>query len=658
MPERVAHDEVANAESSGPGRTFGHVAGLDGLRAVAVSLVFAFHLRLVGFDAGYLGVDIFFVISGFLITSLLLAEVRASGRVSLPAFWARRVRRLLPALALVSMVVALVAAFTATATELLDLRGDLLATTFYVANWRFIETSSYFANNGVESPLLHAWSLAIEEQFYLVWPIAASVAIFWWRRAPARAVGSVAAVVTVVSAILLAWWWEPVAVDRAYMGTDAKVFEPLIGALGACVMTAPRVRAWVERHGHVLAGAGATGIVVALVTIRPDTAVYYRGGALALCVAALAVIAAVWVGRAGPTQAFLSWRPIVWVGTISYGLYLWHWPITLWTGARDPVASMVLGRRAFAIAVTFAAATASYYLLERPIRRGFGLAAHRRAGWSRRPGLVLALVPVSLLVIAAVSVTATRVPPVTADERVLLLVGDSVPQRLEVALDRELETLGWRLVSATHGGCPVTGELTLLDDGEPMPISLVCPAEVVTSQDAAVTASHPDIVLWWDRLSIAGFRTVDGESVAGGTRRFWDLRRDGLASAVERLRREGGTVVFVATEPPGQEMWQGPCDGARCLWMGYQVDHYDDITTRWNSLLREYVAAHPGETAVIDIGRVICREQVALCDDTVGGAPARPDGSHYEGAGADLAITTLLAQLAPYLGVTAPAVAG
>ena len=136
-----------------PGKRY--IGALDGMRALAVLLVIGFHLRLPGFRAGFVGVDIFFVLSGFLITWLLLEEIRRTGRVSLSAFWARRARRLLPALVLVLLTVGIVTAVTATYTERASMRGDLLATTGYVANWHFIQTSTYFADIGVDSPLEH-----------------------------------------------------------------------------------------------------------------------------------------------------------------------------------------------------------------------------------------------------------------------------------------------------------------------------------------------------------------------------------------------------------------------------------------------------------------------------------------------------------------------
>ena len=232
-----------------------HVRALDGMRAIAVLLVIAFHVRLPGFRAGFVGVDIFFVLSGFLITSLLLEEIRRTGRVSLSAFWARRARRLLPALVLVLLTVGVVTALTATYTERASMRGDLLATTGYVANWHFVQTSTYFADIGVDSPLEHTWSLAIEEQFYLLWPLLVfGVAAVGLR--PRTAVGVLAVLGVGVSVGLLAILWAPGHVERAYMGTDARLFEPLLGAAGAALVASPWGRARLERARDVGAGGG------------------------------------------------------------------------------------------------------------------------------------------------------------------------------------------------------------------------------------------------------------------------------------------------------------------------------------------------------------------------------------------------------------------
>ena len=216
------------------------------MRAVAVVLVVLFHLRVPGFAAGYLGVDVFFVLSGFLITSLLIAEMERTGRIALADFWSRRVRRLLPALALLLLVVALVTWLSATYSERASIRTDLLAATAYLANWRFIATSSYFVNTGVESPLQHTWSLAIEEQFYLLWPLVLAGALAAFHRARLN-VTVIAAFGVIASAVTMAWLFGAGGVERAYMGTDARIFEPLVGALGAVWVATPRSRSWLER---------------------------------------------------------------------------------------------------------------------------------------------------------------------------------------------------------------------------------------------------------------------------------------------------------------------------------------------------------------------------------------------------------------------------
>ena len=241
----------------------GHIRALDGMRAVAVVLVVLFHLRVPGFAAGYLGVDVFFVLSGFLITSLLIAEMERTGRIALADFWSRRVRRLLPALALLLLVVALVTWLSATYSERASIRTDLLAATAYLANWRFIATSSYFVNTGVESPLQHTWSLAIEEQFYLLWPLVLAGALAAFHRARLN--------VTVIAAF---------------------------------------------------------GVIASAVT-------YFDGGALVFSVATLMIVAPLWVGRGSVAEAGLSARPVAWIGLISYGVYLWHWPLIVWLGVRS-----------------------------------------------------------------------------------------------------------------------------------------------------------------------------------------------------------------------------------------------------------------------------------------------------------------------------------
>src|SRR6478609_10027156 len=219
---------TAAPKTAGP---LAHQPALDGVRALAVIAVIMFHAGNTYATAGFIGVDVFLVLSGFLITLLLLRELRTSGRVAFGAFWMRRARRLLPALILVLLAVALFGAFVATDDEALGLRGDLLGSLFYVQNWRFVLSgASYFTQFGSPSPLRHMWSLAIEEQWYLVWPLLL-FGIMKVTRKNLRLVMAIILVLAAGSALLMAALYHQGGdASRAYYGTDTRAQALLIGA--------------------------------------------------------------------------------------------------------------------------------------------------------------------------------------------------------------------------------------------------------------------------------------------------------------------------------------------------------------------------------------------------------------------------------------------
>ena len=631
---------------------------LDGLRSVAIVPVMLTHAGVQQIGGGNFGVDIFFVLSGFLITTLLLTELDRTGRISLSEFWARRARRLLPALLVLLLVVAAVTWAQGTFTERASVRGDLLATTGYVANWHLIGTSSYFADIGVDSPLEHTWSLAIEEQFYLLWPLLVfGVAAAGWRR-PRVGVGTLAVVGSVISVGLLWLLWSPGSVERAYMGTDARIFEPLIGAAGAAFVATPRARRWLGRRGNAVLAVGLLGLVAGILLIDASPSSYYVGGAGLVTLATLMIVAPLWIGRGGRLGEVLGqvlgWSPIAWIGVVSYGIYLWHWPLTVWLGVRQAAGPWLLARRLGVIALTFGIAALSYHAIEHPIRRGrrgsratIGLHERRRS----QLRVTLAAIPVSLLAVASISVAATRVPDVPAGVPSMMMVGDSVPLQLTVAMDQALSERGWRLVSATFGACPVTGETPARPDGRAVDKADLCTSQIVRDQDRLLEETDPDLVMWWDRWSVSDFLTADGEFVRSGTARFWDLRREGLRRAVDRLGAIGATIVLVATEPPGEAIRRVRCSASDCpRWIRFQLDHYDDITSRWNEILRRFAERHPDRARFVSVTSEICSTDVAPCDDRIDGIPARPDGTHYKRVGEQLVIDTLLRLLRPLMG--------
>ena len=556
----------------------------------------------------------------------------------------------MPALLLLLVVVALVAWLTATFTERASLRGDLLAATAYVANWRFISTSSYFVATGLESPLQHTWTLAIEEQFYLLWPLVLTTMLVFVGRGRRVLVGVLAAGGVVVSATLLVTLWAPDGVERAYMGTDARIFEPLLGALGAVLIAGPRARSRIDRFGAPIMGVGIIMLVLALAVTRPESSVYYRGGAFAVSLATLMVVAPLWIGHGGPIRRALGWAPVVWLGVISYGVYLWHWPMTIWLGAREARGWEAAIRAIAVVVLTIGAAALSYYAVERPIRRGFRVRHHLGARHAARPRWVLAVVPIAMLAVAGISLAATDIPPPAPGTPVVMLAGDSVPLHLGAAMDREAEERGWRVVSTAFGSCPVTGEVVANRAGEPVHRSTGCETTIVDAQTEAIDDADPDVVIWWDRWSISSFFTAAGEYVRSGSPRFWDLRRRTLARDAQRLAAGGATVVFVATEPPGRAVLDR-CTNDRCEeWIGFQIEHYDDITARWNATLRRYAELHPDHAVFMSITGSICRTDQAPCDDSIDGVTARPDGTHYEGDGQDMIVGALASQIAALLG--------
>ncbi len=654
-----AHQERGSAAAgSGAPSAGGHVRALDGIRAVAVVLVLLFHLRLPGFSSGFLGVDIFFVLSGFLITTLLLTEHERTGRISLSEFWARRARRLLPALVILLLVVAAVTWAQGTFTERASIRGDLLATTGYVANWHLINTSSYFADIGIDSPLQHTWSLAIEEQFYLLWPLIVVGIAALLKRRPQIGVASVAVAGSVLSAMLLWLLWSTGNVDRAYMGTDARIFEPLVGAVGAACIAMPTGRRWIDRRGRILFAGGAVGLVSGVVLVAVSPSSYPLGGAMLVTLATLLLVMSVWLGHGGIVQRSLGWAPIAWIGVVSYGAYLWHWPLVVWLGVAEGTGSATITRRLGVIVSTFAIAALSYRLIESPIRRGRVRAATtggHRSRQARRLRRTLVAIPIALLAVASISVAATQVPVVTGSTPSLMLVGDSVPRHLTVALDRAMTDRGWRVFSATFGSCPVTGEEPARADGTAVRSATHCSTHVVQEQDRIVRTSDPEIVLWWDRWSLSDFLTPAGEVVRSGTSRYWELRRTGVRHAVERLSSGGATVVFVATEPPGATIGAERCTEADChRFVRLQIDRYHDLTSRWNAMLHRFAERHPDRAYFLSVTDVICRTDAAPCDDRIDGVPARPDGTHYEGVGETVVIATLLRLMAPVMDPLSP----
>ncbi len=358
-------------DMAGDGERLPYFPTLDGLRGLAVAGVLAFHAGLDVMVGGYLGVSTFFTLSGYLITSLLMRQ--AGGGLDVGTFWRRRIRRLMPAsLLTIAAVLLLFTPFVATTSQRATIRGDSLASLFNVANWWYLlSDDSYGALFDDPSPLLHFWSLAIEEQFYLLFPLL--VAVLWWvTRGRRRHLAAVFAALTCVTAALP--FVFDMSEDRVYFGTDTRAPELLVGAMLAVVLSSRRVRRRIVlRHTwrSVVAWVGSVALVVQLWwwwSLEQSTPWLYRGGFALYAVLSAAVITAA-ILPVGPVKGLLGSSWLRWLGTRSYGVYLLHWPLFL--AFRQELQSVPpLLNALAATAVTLVLAECSYRWLEQPVRHG------------------------------------------------------------------------------------------------------------------------------------------------------------------------------------------------------------------------------------------------------------------------------------------------
>jgi peptidoglycan/LPS O-acetylase OafA/YrhL len=410
--------------------------GLDGLRAIAVVAVIIYHLNPSWLPGGFGGVDVFFVISGYLITSLLLSEYARSSGIALRRFWARRARRLLPALAAVLLGVTLLAAVFAR-DALGPMGADLPASVFYVLNWRLLfEHNNYVSSFGRPPLLQHLWSLSVEEQFYLLWPPAL---LLLRRRFSRSQIAVLALGGAVVSAALMAGLFRPGGdPSGVYFGTDTHAFGLLIGAaLAAAVPPWRMTAAVVPSARRVLERCGAVALLVVIVgfiVLGFDSSLTYRGGMLLLDLATAVVIATV-AHPASRLGEALSRQPLEWLGLRSYSLYLWHWPIFEMTRTGPDLGWSTGADLILRLGLTAAAAELTYRYVEQPWRDGraqFALRV-RVASLARSQVVAAAAAPLLLVTLILATAPGAAEPTVlgegaTAAARTLLSTSTVAPQ--------------------------------------------------------------------------------------------------------------------------------------------------------------------------------------------------------------------------------------
>ena len=400
-------------------RRFAYQPALDGVRAVSIAVVLAFHLGAPWMPGGYLGVSVFFTLSGFLITSLLLEERATTGRIAVREFYVRRMRRLLPASLLCLAGIAVLAAAGVVA-ERESLRGDVLGGLLQVANWRaLLADQSYGDLFRAPSPVAHFWSLAIEEQFYVVYPLLAYLVLRFTSRKALTGVLLAALGASVVTQIALQH-----NLDRVYYGTDTRMAELLTGALLAVWWTgrtsrgeAPKGRP--ARFVWLLIGAaGLTGTIVMWPTVGQTDPFLVQGALPLQAVLSMLTIAA--AARPGLVASLLAIKPLTALGLVSYGLYLYHWPVFLVLDEERTGLDLV-PLFAVRMAATGALALLSFYVLEQPIRRRRLLVVPRTVAPAAFAG-VAAVVVAAVMVTQSIPTTALAHADVDIEDQTITVV--------------------------------------------------------------------------------------------------------------------------------------------------------------------------------------------------------------------------------------------
>lgn len=634
-------------------RSLSYLPALDGVRAVAILVIMGYHWGVFLTSGGFYSLDAFFALSGFLITSILVREWQGTATVRLRAFWARRARRLLPALLLMLLGVAAYAAFLVPGGNYPNLRSDSLAALFYYANWHFIATgSNYFVQTGPTSPLTHTWSLAVEEQFYLVWPLTVLIVMKLWRSLRVLLVVCVAGALG--SAAEMAVLYSPADVNRLYYGTDTRAQSLLVGAAMAVALalwadrrrrveTSPDAGStarshvgdafWAPRSALGRAGtealgvAGVIGCALLWTLVSENDAFAYRGGFLLAALGTSAVLCSVVCCQRSALARLLSLRPLRFVGRISYGLYLWHFPLMLYL---DHARTGLGGYPLFAVraAATGAIAVASYYLVERPVRRG------TVSGWQAWLLTPVSVAATSVALVAATTVPAAAVGALSTNgplhsalfqgPRVkVMLFGDSTALTLGIGLSEHQSRYDVTQYDQGILGCGVAEGAEFQMKGVDAPTAVPCDGGPADTQwphiwRHQIATRRPNVVMIlagrWEVVN----RTYRGEWTNIENAAYATYVKHQLETAV-RIAVSGGARVVLLTAP--------------CFDTGEQPNGQpwpEDSPARlaiYNHIVRQVAASSP-DVSVINFNAMACPG--GRYEEFVDGQQVRmSDGVHF-----------------------------
>jgi len=634
---------------------------LDGLRAIAVYLVVLFHAGVLRFAGGFVGVDVFFVLSGYLVTQLLLRDVLGQNGIRFGRFYARRYRRLLPAAFVALLVTALVYAGIASPANVATAVDAFKAAFLYVANWFFIgRATAYFGGNIAQNPVLPYWSLAVEEQFYFVWPLLLAGIFALTARAGARQralvggiVGSLA-VFSLAAALVL----RSSSPAHAYYGTDARAYQLLGGALIALFpVVVTRAAGYARATRIVLPISLAVLLLLASSWVHLDA---IGRGAL-VTVTTIALIVALEAAEGSPVNRALSTRPAVYLGQVSYGTYLWHWPVILVMTTLLHLSALSTFLLTCLIATGIA--SLSFQILERPIRLSPWLDQHRRAVIVS--GLVVSVVSALVLIPAVLqepspastirgdtstgftpvpsdldfadaTFTATPSPPVCFDRpasvctivkgsgKHVMLMGDSHARMLIPTFTRIARDNNLTLSVGISGGCP--WQLGVYTPNSPAR----CRRYKDDLYSRVIPALQPDVIVaanyGYDDPSIPPFPVVDeaGQGMARGSVGFDRLMARQTKKSAKALTRGGRDLVIVEPIPIDKR------DPTECLAHSKFLESCRYVArtghTKLETLYRS-LADHDDHVFAADLDRLVC-PFFPICDPVVDHHIVKVDAQH------------------------------
>jgi peptidoglycan/LPS O-acetylase OafA/YrhL len=626
QPRGAASSAELAARPSATGKD--RIVALDGLRAIGVLVIMGFHFGLDWLPGGFVGVDLFYVLSGYLITGLLVGEFKRRTSIKLSSFWLRRARRLLPALLIMLVVVTLLVRYDTTPGTYPDFRMSALSSLFYFSNWWQIAASgNYFVATGPPSPLTHTWSLAVEEQFYLIWPLVV-LAVMHFSRVFARGIKvlltlSVAGVVAATLEMALRYG-PTVNTTRLYFGTDTHAQSVMVGAALACLLTivqlrrgadgmAPSARTGIARFALLFLGlCGLGGILTLSVEMAGTDALTYEGGILLAAGCSAALIAGAVCVRAGFLARGLALRPLVWMGTVSYGAYLWHYPIAVFM---DSQATGLSGFWLFSarFATTFAIAGASYYLVERPIIVGTfwrSLRAVAPAAAAMAVTVVVIVAGTALPTAPAVAVHRFRAPSAAAviaaavHPPLVVVLGDSTAASLSVALQYTAPT-GTTVTDGGLFGCGLAIGSWVSND-PPTPGLAMFPA--------CNSATPPD--QQWPAFDTTNVRpAVRGDVVLfiAGPWETQDIERNGYWTNITQRSfqhyelSQMRTLVGIATAHGAHLILATMAETAAGAAFHQKPAAQDSQRRRliYDRLLMETAKKYPGKVSMLDLGNIL-----------------------------------------------------